>query len=163
MSVHEFHEHFVRRRVSTALKAAVVVGVFAGLYLAVVTISPDVPRSARAALEAVVGSPLRSYYPRLEADAALRLGNALVAAGDPQQARAHLERALELRTRYDDEKSPWLLEAKVALAACLVELHDRQRAAALIAQAQAIAHAHAELGPQFTTSLSRVSIRLASR
>jgi len=118
---------------------------------------------ARAALEAVVGSPLRSYYPRLEADAALRLGNALVAAGDPQQARAHLERALELRTRYDDEKSPWLLEAKVALAACLVELHDRQRAAALIAQAQAIAHAHAELGPQFTTSLSRVSIRLASR
>ena len=49
MTVHEFHEHFVRRRVSTALKAAVVVGVIAGLYLAVVTISPDVPRSARAA------------------------------------------------------------------------------------------------------------------
>jgi hypothetical protein len=59
MSVHEFHEHFVRRRISTALKVAVVIGAIAGLYLVVVTVSPDVPRSARAAT-AVAKEPPKS-------------------------------------------------------------------------------------------------------
>jgi len=59
MSVHEFHEHLVRRRISTALKVAVVVGAIAGLYVVVVTISPDVPRAARAAT-AVAKDPPKS-------------------------------------------------------------------------------------------------------
>ncbi|MEO8755803.1 MAG: protein kinase, partial [Casimicrobiaceae bacterium] len=44
-------------------------------------------RVAQDALDQVAASPLRRYYPIFEADAALRLGNALRAGGTPERAR----------------------------------------------------------------------------
>jgi eukaryotic-like serine/threonine-protein kinase len=71
---------------------------------------------AQQALDHVQSSVLRERYPRLEAEAALRLGQALQQQGQPQAARVHLERALVLRQQTEAPPSPWLAEARTALA-----------------------------------------------
>src|SRR6185436_3406878 len=89
--------------------------------------------AARQALDMVVRSSVREYFPLLEADAALRLGQAQQRLGDPGEARASLERAVELRTANDDpQASPWLAEADAALASCLAALGERPAARALL-------------------------------
>ena len=109
---------------------------------------------AQDAIDQVVASPLRPYYSRLEADAALRLGNALREAGDVRRARPMLERAVTLRSTYDDARSPWLALAEAALSACLADLGEPRQAALWMAKAQAIDRTHAELGPHLVASLS---------
>jgi len=113
---------------------------------------------AQDAIDQVVASPLRPYYPRLEADAALQLGNALREAGDPRHARPMLERAVTLRSTYDDARSPWLAQAEAALSACLADLGESRQAALWMAKAQAIDRAHAELGPHLVASLSTSAV-----
>ena len=71
---------------------------------------------AQQALDHVQASPLREQHPRLEAEAALRLGQALRQQGEARAARALLERALALREQTEAATSPWLAEAKDALA-----------------------------------------------
>ena len=65
-----------------------------------------------------------------------------------------LERAVTLRSTYDDARSPWLAQAEAALSACLAELGESRQAALWMAKAQAIDRAHAELGPHLVASLS---------
>jgi len=115
--------------------------------------------SAQDALEQVVASPLRKYYPLLEADAALRLGQAQRAAGEPRSARANLEHALRLREANDDPKSPWLAEAQVIFADCLIDLGERKQAADLLAKAKAIHAAHDELGAHLAAPVSTLAER----
>jgi serine/threonine-protein kinase len=110
---------------------------------------------AQDAVDQIVTSPLRPFYPRLEADAALRLGNALRETGDADRARASLERAVQLREANDDPRSPWLAQAEAALAACLAQLGERRQAAVWRAKAEAIDRAHAELGPHVVASASK--------
>ena len=119
--------------------------------------------SAQGALDQVIASPLRIYYPILEADAELRLGDALRASGKAQTARPHLERALALHKEQDAPMSPWRGEAEVFVAACLLDLNAPTEARAHAARARAIYAAHPELGRQFTTPLAEVLRRLASR
>jgi tetratricopeptide (TPR) repeat protein len=119
--------------------------------------------AAQDALDQIVASPVRNYYPTLEADAALRLGDALRAAGKPERARPHLERALALRTAQDAPTSPWRGEAAVFLATCLLDLHQRTDAKVLAARARAIYAAHPGLGVHFTAPLAEVERRLAAR
>ena len=114
------------------------------------------------ALDQIRRSSVRDYYQILEADAALRLGQAQQRAGDPKSARLNLERAVKLREANDDAKSPWLAEAEVALADCLIDLGERKEAHALIDQAKAIHTAQAELGEHFKVPLRRVAARLAA-
>jgi tetratricopeptide (TPR) repeat protein len=109
---------------------------------------------AQDAYDQVASSPLRQYYPRLEADAALGLGNALRAAGEPARARASLERAVQLRSKYDDARSPWLAQAEAALSACLYALGERQPAALWRDRAAAIDRTHPDLGPHLVASMS---------
>jgi tetratricopeptide (TPR) repeat protein len=124
--------------------------------------APEAVGLARDAYDQVVASPLRPYYPRLEADAALRLGNALRETGEVDRARASLERAVQLREANDDPRSPWLAQAEAALSACLAQLGERRQAAAWRARAEAIDRAHAELGPHVAASVSKRPARPAS-
>jgi len=110
---------------------------------------------AQDAYDQVASSPLRPYYPRLEADAALALGNALRAAGEPAQARASLERATQLRSKYDDARSPWLARAEADLSACLYAIGERQQAALWRDKAAAIDRTHPDLGPHLVASMSK--------
>jgi serine/threonine-protein kinase len=123
----------------------------------------DAEASARQALAHIVRSPLRDKFQSLEADAALRLGQAQQKQGDPRGARPNLERALELRTTGDTAQSPWLAEAQIAVASCLIDLGQHDAARALLARAGAIQAAHPELGSHLTAPLHRIGARLASR
>jgi eukaryotic-like serine/threonine-protein kinase len=124
----------------------------------------DAQNNARQALESIVSSPAREYFQSLEADAALRLGEAQQRAGDARSARSNLERAVKLREGNDDvAHSPWLAEAQVALADCLIDLGQRDGARRLIAKAATIVATHKELGEQFKAPLRRVAGRLTAR
>lgn len=115
---------------------------------------------AQRALAHIQASPLRERHPALEADAALRLGQALQRERSPQTARVHLSRALALRLASDDAHSPWIAEAQAALADCLVDLGDTAGARQLLAQAHAHLSHHAELGEHLEAPLRAVQARL---
>jgi tetratricopeptide (TPR) repeat protein len=123
----------------------------------------DAQNNARQALQEVAGSPVRDYYQTLEADAALRMGLAQHRAGDPKAARPNLERAVHLREANDDvAQSPWLAEARIALAECLIDVGQREAARRLTGKAAAIEATHKELGEQFKAPLRRVTARLSA-
>jgi serine/threonine-protein kinase len=119
--------------------------------------------SARDAYDQVTESSLRKFYPRLEADASLRLGEALRAAGESERARPYLEHALALRAQTDDPSSPWIAETQIAVAACLADLGRRREAAALVARARTILARHPEIGAHFAAPLKSQASRIASR
>jgi tetratricopeptide (TPR) repeat protein len=119
--------------------------------------------SAQDANDQIVASSSRRYYPLLEAEAALRLGQAQRLGGDPLAARPNLERALRLRETSHDAHSPWIAEAQAALAACLLDLGERRAALALATNAQAIVAAHDTLAPHLRAPVSDVAARLSAR
>jgi tetratricopeptide (TPR) repeat protein len=119
--------------------------------------------AAAQALQDLSSWRLRDFLPGLEAEAALRLGQAQIRGGDAQAARAHLERAVALREAIDDPlSSPWLAEARIALADCLITLGERPAARALLASAATIQMRQPELGAHLRQPLPRVQTRLAS-
>ena len=93
----------------------------------------------------------------------MRLGQAQQRSGQQQAAQTNLERALSLREANDDKNSPWLAEAQVALAECLVSLGERTRARTLLASAKAIHATHRELGEYFKRPLRELVERLNRR
>ena len=120
----------------------------------------EAARLAAEALEYVRASPLRERFPRLEAEAALRLGQALQRGGDVRPARAHFERAVALREAAEAPDSPWLSEARVGLADCLLDLGERKLARGLIERAARAQASHTELGEHFRAPLRGVALRL---
>jgi serine/threonine-protein kinase len=118
--------------------------------------------AAQDAYGKVASSSLRKYYPLLEANAALQLGEAQHASGDLQGSRMNLERAVALREANGDiSQNPWLAQAQIALADCLIDLGDRTGAVALVQKAGAIQSTHPELGEHLTAPLQRVAARLS--
>jgi eukaryotic-like serine/threonine-protein kinase len=124
---------------------------------------PAAVAHAQDAHDQVATSPLRRYHPLLESDAALQLGKALRAAGEPQKARPYLERALEVRTALDAPASPWRGEAATALAACLADLRELKEAMTLAQSARIAFAANAPLGRHFTSPLTELERRLSVR
>jgi tetratricopeptide (TPR) repeat protein len=123
----------------------------------------DAREAAARAVAEITASPLRDYLPGLEAEATLRLGQAQHRGGDAQAARVNLERAVALREATGDPTfSPWLAEAQIALADCLVSLGRREDAKGLLASASAIQARHQELGDHLRMGLPRVQSRLAA-
>jgi eukaryotic-like serine/threonine-protein kinase len=120
----------------------------------------DAQQLAQRSLDHLQASPLRERYPLLEAEAALRLGQARQRGGDSQAARADLERAVALRGATGVPASPWLAEARIALADCLIDLGERKAARAQLEQARAAHATHAELAGPDTLALRQVSQRL---
>jgi serine/threonine protein kinase len=125
--------------------------------------APEAERAARRALNDIQHSPLREHYPTLEADAALRLGQALERAGDASQARANIEHAVQLRETNDAPASPWLAEARIALANCLIDGGEMKGARMLLAQAASAQAAQAELGEHFKAPLRALQARMSGR
>jgi serine/threonine-protein kinase len=105
--------------------------------------------TAREAFLAIDRSPLRDRFQRLESNASLVLGRALQRNGDAARARPLLERALQLRETSAGPVSPWVGEAQIALADCLLDLGDRGRARTFLQKAEASFASHPELGAQF--------------
>jgi serine/threonine-protein kinase len=106
-------------------------------------------REANSAVNTLQGSALRRFYPTLEADAALRLGQAQLRLGDPRAARITLQNALELRMAIDHPNSPRIAQTSRALAESLLALGLPKEAHALQKRAAGIFAIHPELGAQF--------------
>jgi serine/threonine protein kinase len=119
--------------------------------------------SAQAALEVVQRSPLRSYYQPLEADALLRVGQAQSRTGLLPAAKVNLELALQLREANDNEMSPRIAEAQIALAQCLLAAGNSQDAQVLAARAAALEDSHTELGAHFRRPLVDLQFQLATQ
>jgi tetratricopeptide (TPR) repeat protein len=95
-------------------------------------------------LAAVLAMPQPSDYVDLEAQSRRLLGNALLRSGRPADAEAHLRRAVEIRQSLDDPDSPWLAQARINLAACLIGRHQTREARGLLEMA-ALAQSHLPL------------------
>jgi eukaryotic-like serine/threonine-protein kinase len=115
---------------------------------------------AQEALDRIVESPLRARFQSLEANAALVLGTALLRSGDAVQARPLLERVLQLRQATAEDSGPWVGEAQIALANCLLDLGNRGGARSLFDKAAANFAPHAELGAQFKNPATALEQRL---
>ena len=101
-----------------------------------------------------------AYHSVFGARAALGLGRARLADNLPPQARLALERTVELRRRLGPPDSPWLAQAKVVLADCLITQGERKEAARLLDEADAAFAKHMPLGQQFLHPLEKVKQRL---
>lgn len=119
----------------------------------------DAQVQAQQALDRLARSPLRTHFAALEAEALLMQGQALRGAGDARAARSPLTRAVTLREPLADAASPWLAEARIALAQCLLDLREREAAGRLLQQARTAHRAHTELAPHFKAPLAALQAR----
>jgi len=108
---------------------------------------------ARAAHAQIVTSSARAVFPDLEADAAVQLAQAELAAGEAASAREYAERALVLRRELSDPGSPWLAEAYIVLADAQLATGETHRASDSVARARAALAAQNEVGDQFRQPL----------
>ena len=99
----------------------------------------------------------RDYHRALLARAWLGAGRASTVSGKLAEAKAALEKAVDLRAQLGPADSPWLAEAKVALADCLIQLGERDAARDLLAQADAAYAKHLPLGRQFLYPLQKLA------
>jgi hypothetical protein len=82
----------------------------------------------------------------------------------PADALPLLSRAVALGTElYDHERSPALADAQIALANCLLDLDERAKAHALLAQAKAIHANHRELGAHLRRPLQDLEARFTQK
>jgi tetratricopeptide (TPR) repeat protein len=88
-------------------------------------------------LAQILGSPQPGDYVELEAMTRRLLGEALRRSGRLTDAEVQLRRAVELRQSLDDPDSPWLAQARVNLAECLIGRHQTREARSLLEMAAA--------------------------
>jgi tetratricopeptide (TPR) repeat protein len=101
-------------------------------------------RSAEPLLTKILGLPQPTQYVALEAQTRRLLGEALRQSGMLTDAEVHLRRAVELRQSLDDPDSPWLAQARINLAECLIARHQTRDARALLDMA-GVAQSHQPL------------------
>jgi len=118
------------------------------LRLALAENDPSAVASARELLSQIESAKSRRDMPDEEAAANMLLGAALVRAGKLQEARPHLEKAVEMRARMDAPGSPLLAEARLFLAQERSDAGASAEATALVAQA-ARALTSQQVAPQF--------------
>ena len=111
----------------------------ATLGLAAAYLDLDQPEAARQNADEVLqrlrAAPVPNQSPELEAQSRRLEGEALRRSGQLAEAEAELRRAVELRQSLDDADSPWLAQARIELAECLVALRKRAEAQTLIKMA----------------------------
>jgi tetratricopeptide (TPR) repeat protein len=104
-------------------------------------------------VEKIRRSPDREHLLSSEA-AALQLGGeARTRLGRAADAEGDLRRAVELRAGLDDAISPWLAEARVSLARCLMARHRTAEARSLLALASSAQAAQPALAEQYRAPL----------
>lgn len=123
------------------------------LRLAISERDPRALTMAQELLSQIETTRTRMDMPDEEAAASMLLGAALTRAGKLQEAKAHLEKAVEMRARMDAPDSPLLAEARLYLAQQRLGAGAPDEARALVAEA-ARALAAQQAGPQFHNLLS---------
>jgi serine/threonine-protein kinase len=118
--------------------------------------------SFRNVAEQVEGSGERAFHRSLIARARLGFGRAATVSGNWKEARVALTEAVDLRTALGPADSPWLAEARVALADCLLQMGDPAGAARLIAEAEAAYARRPAPGRRFTYPLKKIAALLAT-
>lgn len=113
-------------------------------------------RDFRGLIDRIESHGERDYHRDRLADGRLQLGRALMSELKLAEARASVEEALRLRATLGPSDSPWLAQAKVALADCLLQQGDRGAAQRLLDEAAAAYAQHAPLGRQFTYPLDKL-------
>jgi tetratricopeptide (TPR) repeat protein len=101
-------------------------------------------RTGEALLAEILGSPQPSHYVELEALSRRLIGEALRRSGRIPEAEVQLRRAVELRETLDVPDSPWLAQARINLAECLIGKNQRREARSLLKMA-AVAQSHQPL------------------
>src|SRR6202035_5049209 len=86
-------------------------------------------------LREILGSPHPSQFVEQEALTRRLLGQALLRSGSLADAEVQLRRAVALRQSLDDADSPWLAQARINLAECLIAMHKTQEAQTLLKMA----------------------------
>jgi eukaryotic-like serine/threonine-protein kinase len=123
----------------------------------------EVRAAAADLLERIRQSPQRMPLQDAEANALRLLGEATTRLGKAAEAETELRRAVELRESSDDSTSPWLAEARISLAGCLIAQHRLDEAAALIDLAAHAQAAQSALGEQYRQPLREVQRALRRR
>ena len=123
------------------------------LRMAIAERDPQATATARTLLSEIESARTRKDMPDEEASANMLLGVALMRAGNLPEAKPHLEKAVEMRTRMDAPGSPLLAEARLYLAQQRHAAGARDQARALIAEAER-AFAAQQVGPQYLQVLS---------
>ena len=80
--------------------------------------------------------------------------------GRAAEAEVELRRVVALRTGSDDPTSPWLAEARISLANCLLAQHRVDEAAGLIELAARAQAAQSALGEQYRAPLRQAQLAL---
>jgi hypothetical protein len=113
--------------------------------------------SAGAALAIVQRSAMRAYFQRLEAESAWTLAVAERRSGLAEDARSHLQGALDLLRINDDARSLSIARAQLTLAACLNDVNEPQAARKLLDEADSTVASHRELSAEASRVLRNLS------
>jgi tetratricopeptide (TPR) repeat protein len=120
--------------------------------------------AASAALDNVSASSNRTELREPECRALLVAGRVHLSGGRPAQAEPLLRRAVAVAAQtYDATTSPHVADSRVALAAALLDLGQRDEALRLADVAQAAHDRHPRLAPRFQEAVAMVRKRLSER
>jgi tetratricopeptide (TPR) repeat protein len=95
-----------------------------------------------------------------EANLRQLLGSLATRSGQAAQGDAHLRRAVALREGLDDPHSPWLADARLSLADCLLAQNQLTEATQLISQAATGQSSQLALADLYRTHLHNTQISL---
>ncbi len=111
-------------------------------------------------LQRIRQSPERTTLQDAEVSALRLHGEAITRMGRAAEAEVELRRVVALRTGSDDPTSPWLAEARISLANCLLAQHRVDEAAGLIELAARAQAAQSALGEQYRAPLRQAQLAL---
>ncbi|MBV8805958.1 MAG: tetratricopeptide repeat protein [Sinobacteraceae bacterium] len=126
----------------------------------------DARREIAAFLQKLSEAPERAQLVEQEAQGRRLLGESLRRLGRAREAEAELRRAVELRQSLDDPDSPWLAQARINLATCLLAEHQTAEAQHLLLLAAAAQSHQPLLNPAYRRELEEAmsaSRRIRSR
>jgi tetratricopeptide (TPR) repeat protein len=107
----------------------------------------------------LVSRQARSFLMQ-EAASRLWLGEAQRRQGKLAEALKNIRRAVALDEGMDDPASPWLAQARIVLADCLLDQNERREAADLLALSAEALTSYPQIGPQFLQPLQQAKARL---
>jgi hypothetical protein len=117
---------------------------------------------ANEVLTRVRAAPAPNQSREIEAQSLRLLGEALRRSGRAGEAEKPLRQAVELREALDDaDSSPWLAQARINLAECLIVMHQKAEAQDLIRKAAAALSRQPQLLDVYRTDLRKAQAMIA--